>query len=397
MEFPILLLKKDRERSLINRHPWVFSGAIHKHPKAVDGAIVEVQSLGGQFLGYGFYASKSQITCKIFEFDATEYNIQSKAYWKHKIDHAFQLRKSLVISNQTNCYRLIHAEGDFFPGLIADVYHKVVVLQVLTLGMENLLTYIKEALQELGFEHIYVKSKNSTGVLEQIKADSYWLTEPSNSPIEVLENGLKFQVDFVEGQKTGFFIDQRENRQLLKSLSKGKKVLNTFSYTGGFSVYALAGNAEEVHSLDISERAVNMSVTNVALNDLQQHHQPIVSDCFDYLKELKQDYFDIIVLDPPAFAKHARAVANASRGYKQINMKAIQKIKSGGLLFTFSCSQNISKELFQKIVFSAATDAKRNVRIVQQLHQTPDHPINIFHPEGDTLKDFCSGWSDDKV
>jgi 23S rRNA (cytosine1962-C5)-methyltransferase len=262
----------------------------------------------------------------------------------------------------------------------------VVVLQILTKGLEKLSKLIFEALAQLGFQHIYVKSKNSTGVLEDVRAQSYWASAPCPSPVEVMENGQKFWVDFIEGQKTGFFIDQRDNRLALMRQTKNKKVLNAFSYTGGFSVYALAGGAREVHSLDISEKAVELSHANALLNNYENNHFKIVQDCFDYLKDIPKDEFDIIVLDPPAFAKHARAVANATRGYKQINMKAIQNIKPGGLIFTFSCSQNISQELFQKVVFGAAADARRNVRIVQQLHQPSDHPINIFHPEGEYLK-----------
>jgi 23S rRNA (cytosine1962-C5)-methyltransferase len=384
--YPALIIKDKRERSLIHRHPWLFSGAVHKHPTANDGDIVSVQTSDNQILGYGFYAPHNQIVCRLFEFVNTPVDFNDINYWYQKFKSAYDLRVALVIKADTNCYRLLHAEGDFAPGIIADVYDKVVVLQIMIKGMELLLPIIKEALIKLGFNHIYIKSKNSTGVLEDVKAQSYWLTAEYQSPIEVIENGQKFWVDYIEGQKTGFFIDQRTNRQALKEMSKGKKVLNAFSYTGGFSVYALAGGATEVHSLDISEKAVSLSSTNVELNNYQDRHYTITKDCFEYLKTLEKDDFDIIVLDPPAFAKHARAVVNATRGYKQINMKAIQNIKPGGIIFTFSCSQNISSELFQKIVFGAAADARRNVRIIKQLHQPSDHPVNIFHPEGEYLK-----------
>ena len=386
MQFPSLILKPKRERSLIHRHPWLFSGAVQTLPTAEDGDIVTVKSFEGKVLAFGFFAPQNQIICRLFHFADQPEDFLSISYWLQKIESALAIRRQTVISSETNCYRLLHAEGDFVPGIIADVYDKVVVLQILTKGLEKLSNLIFEALAQLGFQHIYVKSKNSTGVLEDVKAQSYWASEPCQSPVEVIENGQKFWVDFIEGQKTGFFIDQRDNRLALMKQSKDKKVLNAFSYTGGFSIYALAGGASEVHSLDISEKAVELSHTNAELNNYQGKHFKIVQDCFDYLKDMPKDEFDIIVLDPPAFAKHARAVANATRGYKQINMKAIQNIKSGGLIYTFSCSQNISQELFQKVVFGAAADARRNVRIVQQLHQPSDHPINIFHPEGEYLK-----------
>lgn len=386
MQFPILILNPKRERSLIHRHPWLFSGAVKQLPVAEDGDIVEVQSVEGKVLGYGFFAPKNQIICRLFHFADTPEDFISTAYWFEKFKNAHAMRLQMVANKDTNCYRLLHAEGDFAPGIIADVYAHVLVLQIMIKGIEKLSTHIFEALSMLGFKHIYVKSKNSTGILEEVRSLSYWATTPTESPVEVTEHGQKFLVDFIDGQKTGFFLDQRENRLALMQQAANKKVLNAFSYTGGFSVYALAGGASEVHSLDISGRAVELSHTNAALNGYEQKHFQITQDCFDYLKDMPKDQFDIIVLDPPAFAKHARAVANATRGYKQINMKAIQNIKAGGFIYTFSCSQNISQELFQKIIFGAAADARRNVRIVQQLHQPCDHPINIFHPEGEYLK-----------
>jgi 23S rRNA (cytosine1962-C5)-methyltransferase len=346
-----------------------------------------VKDSKSNLLGYGFYSSRSQIICRMFDW-STEQRQFDFDYWSEKIAIALALRKAVINSETTNTYRLLHAEGDFFPGLIADVYADVVVLQVLTHGTKELLDSICRALQQNGFHKIYLKHKQNSSNIEGLKLKSGWLSEPSSIAIEVLENGIKFLVDIEEGQKTGFFIDQRDNRKLLQDLSKGKVVLNTFSYSGGFSVYALAGGATEVCSVDISAGAIEQCNTNVALN--AGHHSGIhtseVKDCFDYLAELPEDKYDIIVLDPPAFAKHARAVDNAAKGYKQINLKAIQKIKPGGMLFTYSCSQNISKELFQKIVFGAAADAKRNVRIIYQMHQPADHPVNIYHPEGEYLK-----------
>jgi len=382
---PILQLKEKRERSIINRHPWIFSGAILKKPKANEGDIIEVRDFKDAILGYGFYSEKSQISCRMFDWSRETSTFNDINYWNIKISNALTLRKQFI-NEETDCYRLLHAEGDFLPGIIADVYGDVVVVQILIKGIEIIKELIFEALENAGFKHIYLKSKTSSLVMEDIRLGAGWAKGNNESPVIVKENGVKFKVDFIEGQKTGFFLDQRDNRQLLRTLSQGKKVLNAFSYTGGFSVYALAGGATEVHSVDISEDAVQGAEENVRLNFPHANHKGIAKDCFDYLKEMPANEYDIIVLDPPAFAKNARAVENASRGYKQINMRGFQKVKPGGLVFTFSCSQNIDKDLFQKIVFGAAADARRNVRIVHQLHQPADHPINIFHPEGEYLK-----------
>ncbi len=387
MSYPFLYLKPKRERSIIHRHPWIFSGAVDKlDQNAKEGDIVEIFSADKKLLGYGFLSPNSQITCRMFEWTQTPIDVDTEDYWHGKIARALEIRKKLVISESTNCYRLLHAEGDFFPGIIADVYDNVVVVQILVKATEQRKQLIVNAIKRCGFEHIYVKSKTSSHVIEDVQLASGWLAGEQSVPAVAIENNVKFYVDYIEGQKTGFFIDQRDNRLLLQQLSKGKKVLNTFSYTGGFSAYAVAGGATEVVSVDISKEAVEMADKNVRLNYPKANHVSVAADCFDYLKEMPENEFDLIVLDPPAFAKSARAVDNASRGYKQINMRAFQKIKPGGILFTFSCSQNISKELFQKIVFGAAADARRNVRIIHQLHQPCDHPINIYHPEGEYLK-----------
>ena len=386
MSYNEIVLQPKRERSVQNRHPWLFSGAVAKSTAKQDGEIVVVKDSRSMVLGHGFYSSKSQIICRMFDWSNQERTF-GFAYWAEKISVALTLRK-VIIGIDTNTYRLLHAEGDFIPGVIADVYADVVVLQILTHGTKELLPTICEALKQNGFYKIYLKHKQNSSNIEGVKLKSGWLTEPSSISIEVMENGNKFLVDIEEGQKTGFFIDQRDNRKLLQSLSNEKTVLNTFSYSGGFSVYALAGGAKEVCSVDISAGAISQCDTNVALNasNFKGTHTSETKDCFDYLTELPEDKYDIIVLDPPAFAKHAKAVDNAAKGYKQINLKAFQKIKAGGILFTFSCSQNISKELFQKIVFGAAADAKRNVRIIYQMHQPADHPVNIYHPEGEYLK-----------
>lgn len=382
---PVLKLRKNRERSIVNRHPWVFSGAVDGTPKASEGDIVSVHAFTGEFLAYGFYSSRSQITCRLFEWEQDQ-QVESLEYWKNKISRALVLRKNLFSDAATDCYRLLHAEGDFFPGIIADVYGEVVVLQLLIKAVEQRRELIVEALNSLGFKNIYFKTKTSSQALEAVETTSSWISGGAEMPVQVKEYGLKFLVDVEGGQKTGFFLDQRENRQLLRNLSQGKTVLNAFSYTGGFSVYAVAGGAKEVHSLDISASAVEMAEKNVDINFSGANHKGITADCFDYLKDMPADLYDLIVLDPPAFAKHARAVDNASRGYKQINLRAFNKIRKNGILFTFSCSQNIEPDLFRKIVFSAAADAGRNVRIIHQLHQPFDHPVNIYHPEGEYLK-----------
>ncbi len=387
MNYQQITLHKKRERSVINRHPWLFSGAVANTSAKTDGEIVQVRDFDKHILGYGFFSTKSQIVCRMFDWSNEEQTFD-QSYWNKKVAHAIALRKEIINQIYTTTYRLLHAEGDFLPGIIADVYNEVVVLQILTAGTKSILPQLIEAFTTHGFQYIYLKHKQSSSNIEGVQLKSGWLTNERSTSVEVLENGVKFWVDVEEGQKTGFFIDQRDNRQLLKELSKDKTVLNTFSYSGGFSVYALAGGAKEVHSVDISASAIEQGDRNVALNaaSFKGSHESKVQDCFDYLSEMSENFYDVIVLDPPAFAKHARAVANASQGYKQINLKAFKKIKPGGILFTFSCSQNISKELFQKIVFGAAADARRNVRIIHQLHQPADHPVNIYHPEGEYLK-----------
>lgn len=378
-----LFLKSGRERSLVNRHPWVFSGAVKTLPQAKNGEIIKVCTNNNELLGYGFFSPNSQITCRVFEFTSAEINIDAD-FWKQKVKRAYDLRK-LVLPEKTNIYRLLHAEGDFLPGVIIDVYDDTAVVQLLVKGTELISQFIFDALHEAGLEHIYLKTKQNTQRLEDVGLESGWVGEPRSMPIAALENGVKFLVDVEKGQKTGFFIDQRENRKILGEYSKGKKVLNTFSYSGGFSLYALASGATLVHSVDSSKEAIDMCDQNVTANFNKAPHASYVQDVFDFMKQNKEDY-DIMVLDPPAFAKNAKSVPNASRGYKNLNLIAFKTIKPGGLVFTFSCSQHIDRDLFRKIVFSAAADAGRNVRILKQLTQPEDHPINIFHPEGEYLK-----------
>jgi 23S rRNA (cytosine1962-C5)-methyltransferase len=387
---PILQLLPKKDRAVRFRHPWVFSGAVKKLPTADNGDIVEVRDADGNPLACGFFSPQGQIVCRLFDFSglegrpAPDFGLD---YWVAKFGRAKALRERLIDPTTTNCYRLLHAEGDFAPGIIADVYGPVVVLQILIRGTERLLPTIEQALRALGFAHVYVKHKSSSQHLEGLSADSQWLGPVPNLPLRVREHGHEFIVNPEKGQKTGFFIDQRENRRLLGQLSAGLRVLNTFSYTAGFSVYALAGGAAEVHSVDISKDAVALGNENVALNagPTTGLHRGIVADCFDYLRQATEAY-DLIVLDPPAFAKNAKSVPNAARGYKDLNLLAFRKVNPNGLVMTYSCSQNIDKKLFQQIVFSAAADAGRQVRIVQHLHQPADHPVNIFHPESEYLK-----------
>jgi len=387
MPYPSLILKTGRERSTTQRHPWIFSGAVQHLPKnAENGSIVEVLDIGKSLLGYGFFSPDSQITCRLFEFTNQALDVASPEYWRGKVFRAYQLRQQYLLNERTNCYRLLHAEGDFFPGIITDVYGEVAVVQLLIKGVERIYPFVVGAFQELGIRHIYLKNKQNTGFLEQVNLPNGWLTPDEwLGKLTVKENDLKFFIDFEKGQKTGFFLDQRDNRNLLKQYSAGKKVLNAFSYTGGFSVYALAGGATEVHSVDVSKEAIQLGEENVALNFEKSVHQSYAVDCFEYLRETEHAY-DIMVLDPPAFAKNARSVPNATRGYKELNLKGLKKVKSGGLIFTFSCSQHIDKDLFRKIIFGAAMDAGRNVRILHQLTQPNDHPVNIYHPESEYLK-----------
>jgi len=386
LSLPILTLKSDRQRSLINRHPWVFSGAVKDLPKAETGDIIQVNDNKGQWLGYGFFDSRSEIVCKVFEYDNQD-AIIDQAYWQLRLTQAYDMRKNLLDLSKTNCFRLVHAEGDSLPGMIADVYNNTIVLQILHKGTQNILEHIASSLHNLGFEFIYLKTKKSSKHIEDINLPQGWLGREGIPIISVKENGLTYEVDIENGQKTGFFLDQRDNRFLLRNYSKNKSVLNAFCYTGGFSVSALQGGATNITSVDISKSAVEQCDKNIVENfDGDAPSLSLAADCFDYLRAMESGKFDVIVLDPPAFAKHSRAVPQASRGYKDINMLAIQKIKPGGIIFTFSCSKNIDTVLFRKIVFGAGADAKRSVRIIHQLTQGIDHPINIYHPEGEYLK-----------
>jgi 23S rRNA (cytosine1962-C5)-methyltransferase len=381
MNYPRLVLKSGRDRSARNRHPWIYSGAVKERPSKVgDGAIVAVCDNEGEVLGLGHYAPQSTLICRMFSFGKEESEVDA-SYWEAKLGKALAYRNQLLDLSATTGYRLVHAEGDSLPGVVIDIYGDAASVQLRTVGTAHLTTAIQGFLQkELGVQHMYLRTETKeegegTWVLGQEQERSFQ------------ENGLSFYVDIATGQKTGFFLDQRDNRALLKSMSKGRRVLNAFSYSGAFSVYAIAGGAVSVDSVDISAAAAELATRNMELNfGATPSHQGIKADAFKFLQEMEKDAYDLIVLDPPAFTKHISTVQKAARGYKEINLKAMQKIASGGLLFTYSCSQHISSDLFRKIVFGAASDAGREVRIVHQMSQAPDHPISIYHPEGEYLK-----------
>lgn len=378
-----LILKSGRDRSLRNRHPWVFSGGAKEHPKAKPGEIVPVATNQGELLGYGFYNPNSRIICRLFELTAEE-RAFDRDYWVAKVRNAWDLRRRFL-PVETDCYRLIHAEGDHIPGMIADVYGDVVVVQVLVKGTAGVLPSLLDGIAELGFEKIYLKNKEAAERFEGIEMENGWLLGEGNEEVQVMEHGLQFRVDVAGGQKTGFFLDQRENRRLLSTMCRDARVLNAFSYSGGFSVYALHGGACAVDSVDISVGAVEDADHNVRMNFPDAEHRAIPADCFEYLRSDETQY-DVIVLDPPSFARTPKAVNRAARGYKDLNLQAIRRLPPGGLLFTFSCTGVVDRDLFRKIIYGAAADAGRPVRILHQLSQPYDHPVNIYHPEGEYLK-----------
>ena len=385
-------LRRGKEESLLRRHPWVFSGAIDhiaEGDKALtEGDVVDVITKGGEFIARGHYQIGS-IAVRVLTFENEA--IDAK-WWEERIAHAKALRESLGMVNNadTTCYRLVHGEGDLLPGLVVDIYDRTAVMQCHSVGMYHSRMLIAEAIRKAygeEIEAIYDKSSQTLPFKADLGAiDGYLWGRSENPDAVVLENGLKFKVNWEEGQKTGFFIDQRVNRDLVRQYSRGRKVLNTFCYTGGFSVAALAGGAKEVVSIDLSERAVKLADENVRLNfGDEAKHEAIACNAVEYLKDIDSDY-DLIILDPPAFAKHHKVLGNALQGYKKINARALQKIRLGGILFTFSCSQAVSRELFRTTIFTAAAIAGRKVRIIGQLTQPADHPINIYHPEGEYLK-----------
>jgi len=382
-----VVLKSGKDQSLRRFHPWVFSGAIKKiYGPAREGILVDVYDNKDEFLATGHYQDGS-IAVRILSFDPLEVNPD---FWVEKIGNAWKLRQNLgLVSNpQTNVFRWVNAEGDGMPGLIIDFYGGVAVVQMHSIGMYRNLELIVDALKKVAGEQIHTIYNKSDSTLP----DKPGITDRSGFLMgnqekgEVLENGYRFNVNWVQGQKTGFFIDQRENRKLVGKWSQGRKVLNMFGYTGGFSVYGLGGEAELVHSVDSSGKAIDLTREHMEMNfPGDSRHDAFAVDAFNFLREMKESY-DLIILDPPAFAKHQNVLNNALQGYKRLNQKAIEQIAPGGLLFTFSCSQAVSRENFRKSVFVASANARRRVRILHQLSQPPDHPVSIFHLEGEYLK-----------
>ncbi len=381
-------LKKDKVDSLKRFHPWVFSGAISRvEGEPVEGDIVSVYDNDGVFIAQG-HCQIGSITVRVLSFEENEIDQQ---WWNDKIKAAYDMRCNLLIGTDqnTDCYRLVHGEGDLLPGLIVDIYGSNAVVQAHSVGMYMEREKICEAIKSVFGDKIisiYDKSSSTLPYNADLSPIDSYIYGKGVTPTVVKENSMKFNVDWNSGQKTGFFLDQRDNRELVRHYSKGKRVLNTFCYTGGFSVYAIAGGAVEVDSVDSSARAIELCNENIEMNfGKETPHNGIVADALDYIKDLDKKY-DMIILDPPAFAKHRKVLNNALKGYRRINAQAIRQIASGGILFTFSCSQAVNKEQFRNSVFSAAAMAGRKVKILHQLTQPADHPINIYHPEGEYLK-----------
>lgn len=382
-----IYLKKGKEESLKRFHPWIFSGAIQQTEGNIEeGEVVRVITAGGDFIAVGHYQIGS-IAVRVLSFSDVEIDNE---FWKSCLKSAFDMRRSIgIVDNpQNNTYRLVHGEGDNIPGLVIDVYGDTAVMQAHSVGIHQERMAIARCLVDVAgdrIKNVYYKSETTLPYKAELGQEDGFIIGGSDDNV-AMENGLKFHVDWLKGQKTGFFVDQRENRSLLEHFARGKKVLNMFCYTGGFSFYAMRGGAELVHSVDSSAKAIELTTRNVDMNfPGDKRHEAFCEDAFKYLDRMG-DRYDLIILDPPAFAKHRGALHNALKGYTRLNLKAFEKIQKGGILFTFSCSQVVTKDNFRNAVFTAAALAGRKVRILHQLHQPADHPINIFHPEGEYLK-----------
>jgi 23S rRNA (cytosine1962-C5)-methyltransferase len=376
------ILKKGKEIAILRKHPWIFSGAIESMDPCSAGELIEIQDSKGNFCAIGHVGTGS-ITIRIITFIQEEID---QEFWNRRLNACKGVRDDLNLHphKTTNTFRLIHGEGDGLPGLIVDVYGSVAVMQAHSDGMFLALPLISQAIQNAyGKDISTIYSKSKASMHDESIEDTYYLG--NQAEIVSSENGMLFNVNWETGQKTGFFIDQRENRQLLRTYSKGKSVLNTFAYTGGFSIAALHGGATKVISVDISKTATDLCTINAALNQLEDKHESITADVMEYL-QLQDEMFDVVVLDPPAFAKSLKKKHAATMGYKRLNMLGLKRVKPGGLLFTFSCSQVIDETLFLNTVTAAAIESGRNCRILHRLSQGPDHPVNIFHPEGHYLK-----------
>ena len=382
-----LYLKRGKEDSLRRFHPWVFSGAVHHiDGTPEEGDLVRVLSSEGEFIAVGHWQIGS-IAVRVLTFSDVDID---EAFWTSRLSAAYDVRRSIGVAStpHNNTYRLVHGEGDNLPGLIIDVYGRTAVMQAHSVGMHiHRMDVVKALKSVMGEEldNVYYKSETTLPFKAGLEQENGFILGQTGDNV-ALENGLKFHIDWLKGQKTGFFVDQRDNRSLLEQYSHGRSVLNMFCYTGGFSVYAMRGGAKLVHSVDSSAKAVDLVNENIELNfPGDKRHAAYADDAFRYLERMG-DQYDLIILDPPAFAKHRDAVRNALKGYTRINHKAFEKIRPGGILFTFSCSQAVNKDQFRMAVFTAAAQAKRKVRILHQLHQPADHPINIYHPEGEYLK-----------
>lgn len=382
-----IYLKKGKEESLKRFHPWVFSGALNKIDEGInEGDIVRVFSNTGDFLAVGHFQIGS-IAVRVLSFEDIEINGK---FWEERLASALETRKAIGVAdnNSGDTYRLVHGEGDNLPGLVIDCYGKTAVMQAHSVGMHTCRHEIANSLVKImggNIENVYYKSETTLPFKAELGQENGFIIGESNDDTAV-ENGLKFHVDWLKGQKTGFFVDQRDNRTLLEHYAKGRNVLNMFCYTGGFSVYAMRGGANLVHSVDSSAKAIALTDANMALNfPNDSRHKSFCEDAFKFL-DASENTYDLVILDPPAFAKHRSALHNALKGYTRLNAKAFSKIKPGGIMFTFSCSQVVTKDNFRAAVFTAAATSNRRVRILHQLHQPADHPINIYHPEGEYLK-----------
>lgn len=382
-----IILKPRKEESILRHHPWVFSGAISSLPENIEeGELVKVLSSDGRILGTGHFQIGS-IAVRLLEFGDREIGDD---FFRKRLASAFLLRQSLGLIREDNtCFRLVHGEGDFLPGLVIDIYGDTAVVQAHSPGMHFERQRIAEALTEMPearIRNVYYKSETTLPYKARLDPQNDYIIGRFDGNIAI-ENGLRFNIDWLRGQKTGFFVDQRENRALLEKYAKGRTVLNMFCYTGGFSVYAMRGGALSVDSVDSSAKAASLTDANIELNfPGDKRHKTHATDAFRYLAEMEKDRYDLIILDPPAFAKHRSALKNGLIGYRKLNAKAFEKIKSGGVLFTFSCSQVVTREMFRLAVFTAASQSGRKVRILHQLTQPADHPVDISHPEGEYLK-----------
>jgi 23S rRNA (cytosine1962-C5)-methyltransferase len=384
MKHPSIELHGSKLESVKRFHPWIFSRAIKTSTEdLIEGQVVDVYDNRNQLLARGHF-QPSTIAVRVLTFEDVAIDQQ---FFDTKINNAVQLRFALnLINEHNNIARLVHGEGDQLPGLIIDYYAGVAVIQCHSIGMFNSTEWIANALKKsLGAQLIAVYSKSSETLPARLGIENEYLYGEVVTPHLAIENSIKYHIDWINGQKTGFFIDQRENRSLVKKYAKGKKILNTFCYSGGFSLAGIQGGAELAHSLDSSKKAIELTEGNVTLNAMEAKHKSIVADTMEYIKDLPEDY-DIIILDPPAFAKHKDKRHKAIQGYKRLNAHAIRQIKPGGLIFTYSCSQIVDKYLFTNTIIAAAIESGRKVRIIEQLHQPADHPINAFHPEGEYLK-----------